>query len=539
MPNRAARPREGRIRFVMILIVVDFPAPFGPRKPRDVPFGTVRSSDFRAVKWPYSLPSLSRRTGNSTATDSVREASIVDIAIYRDILKLLEGIPRTEFRERFNAREAEGMTENPGDLTCSMILIAPAVPRMQAGHVDIGSTFGRSTVDRPDAVASVRGERARVPCRPPAHGLHGTDGHLLCVDDRPAYHRRIPRSVVLGRRPRRGDRGAPVLLGECPGRGTSDLALHDAHPRGHAPPLRPISLLEPDGERARRRMVLACHLCGRPGRDVDHLDAAAAGAGNRSAARASRADVDAYRGPRTRSRHARVRPGSLLVAGHREAGVALGTDPAHGAGDRSVAHRDRLRRVPREPRERFPPDPATRRRLHRLRGLAIHRGRAVCRRRELERLVRMGIPRFLGEHPAGGPLRLARPANVRHFLRTAPGPTQSGMKTESTSSSADQICSGRAPRDLRRPSDSDRDGFRRDPRARTPGRCRGSNRGLQERAEFPDRPCVLLGWPNLLRGERHWEYPNHLSREPDAPTDAILHAPEHRTCTCTRRTTTS
>src|SRR5437879_216563 len=48
MPNRAARPREGRIRFVMILIVVDFPAPFGPRKPRDVPFGTVTSSDFSA-----------------------------------------------------------------------------------------------------------------------------------------------------------------------------------------------------------------------------------------------------------------------------------------------------------------------------------------------------------------------------------------------------------------------------------------------------------------------------------------------------------
>src|SRR5437899_2341874 len=291
MPNRAARPREGRIRFVMILIVVDFPAPFGPRKPRDVPFGTVRSIDFRAVKWPYSLPSLSRRTGNSTATDSVREASIVDFAIYRDILKLFEGIPRIEFRTRFNAREAEDITENPGDLTRSMVLMAPAVPRMRAGHVDIGSTSGRSTVDRPDAVASVRGERARVPCRPPAHGLHGTDGHLLCVDDRPAYHRRIPRCVVLGRRPRRGHRGAPVLLGECPGRRSGDLALHGAHPRGHAPALRPISLLEPDRERARRRVVLACHLCGRPGRDVDHVDAPDAGAGNRSAPRASRAAV--------------------------------------------------------------------------------------------------------------------------------------------------------------------------------------------------------------------------------------------------------
>jgi len=50
MPKRTARPRDGRIRFVMILIVVDFPAPFGPRNPRAVPSGTVRSRDFRAVK---------------------------------------------------------------------------------------------------------------------------------------------------------------------------------------------------------------------------------------------------------------------------------------------------------------------------------------------------------------------------------------------------------------------------------------------------------------------------------------------------------
>src|SRR2546422_5935413 len=350
MPNRAARPREGRIRFVMILIVVDFPAPFGPRKPRDVPFGTVRSSAFRAVKWPYSLPSPSRRTGNSPATDFMRKLPW-SIAIYRDILKLFEGIPRTEFRTRFNARAAEGMTENPADLTCRMVLMAPAVPRMRAGHGDIGSTSGRSTVDRSDAVASVRGERARVPCRPPADGLHGTDGHVLCVDDRPTSYRRIPRCVVLGRRPRRGHRGPPVLLGECPRRGTSDLALHGAHPRRHAPPLRPISLLEPNRERAGRCVVLACHLCGRPRRDVDHLDAATAGSWNRSTARASRARVDAHRGPRARSRHARGRPGSLLGAGFRQADLALGTDSAHRAGDRGLAHRDRLRRVPREPRE--------------------------------------------------------------------------------------------------------------------------------------------------------------------------------------------
>src|SRR2546427_2781980 len=94
MPNRAALPRDGRIRFVFILIDVDFPAPFGPRKPRDVPCGTVRSRDFRAVKWPYSLPSPSRWTGNSPAIDSAREDSMIPlryIAIYLSSLKGFEG----------------------------------------------------------------------------------------------------------------------------------------------------------------------------------------------------------------------------------------------------------------------------------------------------------------------------------------------------------------------------------------------------------------------------------------------------------------
>src|SRR5436309_7525853 len=68
---------------------------------------------------------------------------------------------------------------------------------MRAGHVDVGSTSGRSAVDRPDAVASVRSKCARVPCRLPAHGLHGANGHLLRMDDRPASHRGIPRCVVL------------------------------------------------------------------------------------------------------------------------------------------------------------------------------------------------------------------------------------------------------------------------------------------------------------------------------------------------------
>src|SRR2546430_16578868 len=65
MPKREARPRDGRIRFVMILMVVDLPAPFGPRKPREVPFGTVYSRDLSGGKGPYSLPKPSRWRGAS------------------------------------------------------------------------------------------------------------------------------------------------------------------------------------------------------------------------------------------------------------------------------------------------------------------------------------------------------------------------------------------------------------------------------------------------------------------------------------------
>src|SRR2546426_7453537 len=101
------------------------------------------------------------------------------------------------------------------------------------------------------------------------------------------------------------------------------------------------------------------------------------------------------------------------------------------------------------------------------------------------------------------------------------------MKTASTSSSEGGTCSGRAPPDLCRTSDSDRGGLRGDSRAGATGRRRWSNRGIQERAHLSDRPRVLLGWPNLLRGERHWGDPYHLSREPDAVANAILHPPEH------------
>src|SRR5215210_1596150 len=45
----------------IIRSVVVFPAPFGPRKPNNSPFGTVRSMESTAVKLPYRFESFERR----------------------------------------------------------------------------------------------------------------------------------------------------------------------------------------------------------------------------------------------------------------------------------------------------------------------------------------------------------------------------------------------------------------------------------------------------------------------------------------------
>src|SRR2546422_492734 len=67
-------------------------------------------------------------------------------------------------------------------------------PASRAGYDDIGSSSGRQVVDRSDAVAAVRRERPRVSRRPPAHGLHGANGHLLRMADLPAvFDRGVPR----------------------------------------------------------------------------------------------------------------------------------------------------------------------------------------------------------------------------------------------------------------------------------------------------------------------------------------------------------
>src|SRR5467141_27141 len=91
MPKSEARPRDGRIRLVMILMVVDLPAPFGPRKPRDVPCATVRSRALSAVKW-------------SIACDRLFDGGFHRIAIYRDILKSLVKIQGRIRPHAFRAR---------------------------------------------------------------------------------------------------------------------------------------------------------------------------------------------------------------------------------------------------------------------------------------------------------------------------------------------------------------------------------------------------------------------------------------------------
>ena len=51
-PQISAVPSVGGRNPVIILMVVDFPAPFGPRKPSTSPFATVKEMPFTASKRP-------------------------------------------------------------------------------------------------------------------------------------------------------------------------------------------------------------------------------------------------------------------------------------------------------------------------------------------------------------------------------------------------------------------------------------------------------------------------------------------------------
>lgn len=60
-PHISALPEVSGIRVESIFMVVDFPAPFTPRKPRSSPFSTVKDMPFTALKSPYCFVSLSAR----------------------------------------------------------------------------------------------------------------------------------------------------------------------------------------------------------------------------------------------------------------------------------------------------------------------------------------------------------------------------------------------------------------------------------------------------------------------------------------------
>src|SRR5579862_4350613 len=66
IPSSSMEPEVGGIRPVSMRIVVDFPAPLGPRKPKKQPRGTTRSTPSTAALSPYSL----RRSRTAIAGES-------------------------------------------------------------------------------------------------------------------------------------------------------------------------------------------------------------------------------------------------------------------------------------------------------------------------------------------------------------------------------------------------------------------------------------------------------------------------------------
>ena len=65
-PPTSTRPSLGGMKPVMTRIVVVFPAPFGPRKPRTSPFATPKLRSATAGVLPYRLDTRSTRTRGST-----------------------------------------------------------------------------------------------------------------------------------------------------------------------------------------------------------------------------------------------------------------------------------------------------------------------------------------------------------------------------------------------------------------------------------------------------------------------------------------
>src|SRR5208283_3627727 len=103
MPSTSARPASGRRKPVIILIVVDLPAPLGPRKPRMSPRFTVKLTPSTARLDPYVLTRFltsimnGRKRVNcrlASETASPRECSVLEIAAVtaRKNLNLVEAV---------------------------------------------------------------------------------------------------------------------------------------------------------------------------------------------------------------------------------------------------------------------------------------------------------------------------------------------------------------------------------------------------------------------------------------------------------------
>src|SRR5207245_5834251 len=194
----------------------------------------------------------------------------------------------------------------PDDWFSEILLVALVVSRERdLRHEGFRARSRRSPADHPDAIPPLRGECPRVPCGVPTHRRHGANRRLLRVDDLVAYHGGFPRRRLLGGGPRGGPRCPRGDMGEGPDRGPRDLAIHYAHARRHAGPLRQLPLLEPDPERPSRGLVLARDLRRRAGRHARDWTFATPRTRRRSAARAPRPGVDANPGARPRRRHAR------------------------------------------------------------------------------------------------------------------------------------------------------------------------------------------------------------------------------------------
>ena len=67
-PATLAEPAVGRARVQSILMVVDFPAPLGPRKAKISPWATSKLTPFTAVRSPKDL--VRPRTSTADAPDA-------------------------------------------------------------------------------------------------------------------------------------------------------------------------------------------------------------------------------------------------------------------------------------------------------------------------------------------------------------------------------------------------------------------------------------------------------------------------------------